>query len=153
MIRLALHAARRLGAFGVLLAFAAAAAAQPQTRDFGPYTLRSSTTASDNIAPETARKHGIEPDPRRAVLNVTVLVDGAPGAERTVPAEVQATARTLSGKPRPIEMREVDAGGYVSYIGSYEFVPREVLEFEITARPEGSDQVLSMRYEERLWAR
>lgn len=140
-------------AAGLLLAISAfCAVAQVHEARRGDFVLRSSTVASDRINPATAGKHGIEPSPTRGVLNVTVL-RGRNG--RTVPAEVAASSVNLAGVRQDIEMREVRAGGRVSYLGSYDFLPREVIDFEITARPlrPANSRPLSLKYRDRMWAR
>ncbi|HZF78343.1 MAG TPA: hypothetical protein VEZ89_00995, partial [Rubrivivax sp.] len=43
--------------------------------------------------------------------------------------------------------------GMVSYMGSYRFLPREVLDFHITAQPEGRQQALTLKFRDRLGRR
>lgn len=147
----ATQAVRLLAALMLMLAASSSAWPQAHTRQFGDYTLRVSTAGTQNLSPETAREHGIERSPRRAVLNVTVLTKEA-GVDKTVPAKVQAYVRNLSGHRRDIDMRETLAGGRVSYMGTYDFVHGEVLDFTITAQPEGSSETMSMSYRDRMWA-
>lgn len=140
---------------GLLLSFVAAgASAQSHEVQHGEVVLRSSTVASDRIDPATARQHGIEPSPDRAVLNV-ILLSAGPGSPKTLPARVSASTRNLAGVRNEIEMREVREKGRVSYIGSYAFAPREVLDFEVTALPAGAagQAPVTLRYRERMWAR
>lgn len=134
----------------LVASFCAAAAAQPHQISRDGYTLRSSTVASTAIAPGTAREHGIEPSPSRGVLNVLVQRD-ASGASRNVAAEVRAVARNLAGMEREIPMKAARApNGMVSYIGTYDFLPREVLVFVVTARPHDSRTELSLKFRDRL---
>ncbi|MDQ1834155.1 DUF4426 domain-containing protein [Massilia scottii] len=129
-----------------LLVLPATSWSQAHEQQFGAYTLHSSTVGSENLSPQTARKHGIERSPTRAVLNVTLSKD-----KQTIPAQVDVSARSLTGQTRQIGMQETRTGNDVSYTGSYEFVHGEVLDFTIHATPRGSDKVLSMAYRERLW--
>lgn len=148
--RLALAGA--VGLFAALTGLGADAQAQPHEARQGDYLLRSSTVASQNIAPQTAAKHGITPAPSRAVLNVVVLKAGS-AAEATVAAEVSASRQNLAGVQQTIALREVRANGYISYIGSYEFLPREVIDFTITATPADGQRSapLTLTYRERMW--
>lgn len=116
------------------------------------YILRSSTVSSMNIDSRTARKHGIERSPTRGILNVTVLKRDAQ-RQHTVPATVSAHVRNLAGMEREISLTATRANGRVSYTGLYDFAPREVLDFTISARPEGSSRRLVLRYRDRMWAR
>jgi len=84
------------------------------------------------------------------VLNVVLLR----GPKRdTVAADVTAMSRNLAGVRRTIDLKEVRENDRVSYVGSYEFLPKEVLDFEITAKPLGPQEArpLTLSYQERMW--
>lgn len=132
-----------------MAAFTSAAVAQPHETSRGDLVLRASTVASASLNPATAAQHGIEVSPRRSVLNVVVM-RGA--ARKTVAAEVTATSRTLAGLSQDIRMDRVLANGYVSYIGSYDFLPGEVVDFKIRARPlqPVKGRPLSLSFRERM---
>lgn len=138
----------------LLSAVAAGVSAQSHEVERGGVVLRSSSVASDRIDATTARLHGIEPSPDRAVLNV-VLLTTQPNNPPTLPAQVSASSINMAGVRNVIEMREVRENDRVSYMGSYAFAPREVLDFEVTALPTGTDQraPLTLRYRERMWTR
>ena len=148
---LSVRAAATALATACLLAFAQHSAAQTHEVRSGQYTLRSSTVSSERIDPATAARHGIEPSSKTAVLNVVVLRGSA---RETVPAEVSATARSLAGVRQEIGLREVRENGRVSYLGSYDVLPREVVDFEVEARPlqAGKSPSLVLRWRERMWA-
>ena len=118
----------------------------------GGYTLRSSTVSSSNVDPATAQRHGIEPSPNRGLLNVVVSRKRGKGSQ-TVHADVHASVSGLTGKSREVPMKEVEENGFVSYMGSYEFAPREVLDYRVTARPGGRDPKLELKYRDRVWKR
>lgn len=134
---------------GAILLATAQANAQPHQVVRDGYALRASTVVSTALDPQTARSHGIEREPGRGVLNV--MVEKATAPRENVPAEVTAVARNLAGMEREVPMREARApNGMVSYIGGYEFAPREVLDFIITARPRGHPDELSLEFRDRL---
>ena len=118
---------------GALLLAALPALAQPREVESGDFVLRSSTVSSTSISAETAREHGIQQGPDRAVLNVVLLQRGV--ADRTVPAEVRASRRNMAGVEQNIDMRPVRTGDWVSYMGTYEFLPGEVVIVRIEATP------------------
>lgn len=113
----------------------------------GDYTVRGSTVRSDMLAPVTAQAHDIERSPTRGVLNVTVMKDG-----KTVPAQIEAVANSLTNRPRPVAMTQTTANGYVSYTGVYDFVHGEVLDFRIRAQPLGATQPLVLEFRDRMWS-
>lgn len=130
------------------LGFAAPARSQPHQQQSGPYTVRSSTVGSETLSEASAKIHGIERSPTRSVLNVTITKDG-----QTVPALVAVVARNLTGKVRPIAVKETKANGYVSYTGPYDFVHGEVLDFTVRATPYDSKEVIALSFRDRVWGR
>lgn len=48
-------------------------------------------------------------------------------------------------------MREVMANGYVSYIGTYDFVHGKLIDFSFDAKPQRPDQTLSLTCQDRMW--
>ena len=136
----------------LLMAFAPATAwAQAHEARSGSYVLRGSVVASQSFAASTARAHGIEPAADRAVLNVVVERTSG-GATVNVPAAVQASTTNLAGVRRGIEMRPVVGDGQVSYLGTFDFLPREVLDFRVVATPEGGSAPIELVYRDRMWA-
>lgn len=134
----------------IFLAASGPAWSQAHVSKEGGFTLRASTVSSETLPESTANAQGIERDPRRGVLNVSIhQQDGA--RDKNVRAEVHATARNLTGQKRDIPMKEVDANGYVSYLGTYDFVRGEVVDFLIDAKPQGSDRTLSLTFRDRMW--
>jgi len=145
MNRLAL----RLAAVAVLVLQAGHAGAQNHEQAFERYVLKSNVVSSLSIPEASANKHAIRRAADQGILNVTVMKKGQ--SLQTVPARVQAHAISLAGSKRKIEMRETKVGDWVSYTGTFNFAPREVLDFNIVAEPTGSGQVLEMSYRDRVW--
>lgn len=129
----------------VLAAVPATSWSQAHEQQFGAYTVRSSTVGASTLSPRSAREHGFERSPTRAVLNVTVLK-----GRQSVPAQVDVTARDLTGRERRIGMRETRTRHHVSYTGSYDVVHGEVLDFTVRATPRGSGKALTMTYRDRM---
>jgi Domain of unknown function (DUF4426) len=125
------------------------ALAQPAEVREDKYVLRASTVAAQNLPQAMRDRHGIPDDPRAAVLNITLQRSDA-GAPRNVAADVSVQARNLYGVKTDVQLRRVEADGQVSYLGVYHFLPREVLDFEIVARPEGAPNRLRLEFRDRL---
>jgi hypothetical protein len=125
------------------------AAAQAHIQAAEDHILRASTVSASNLSDEMRNEYGIPLAANTAVLNVTVQrkTDGAP---RNVPARLEVQARNLYGMETGVEMRKVVANGLVSYLGTYEFLPRETLDFRITAHPEGTQQSVTLEFRDRL---
>jgi hypothetical protein len=137
-----------------LLLLAGTAQAQSHSTESGSYVLRSTTVASEQINAEAARHHGVVPARDRAVVNVVLLRRDADGVATTVPARVTVSMRTMSGYSSNIQMREVRESSGISYLGSYKFLPRQVINFEVLAAPteDAQQQPLTLLYRDRMWA-
>jgi hypothetical protein len=82
------------------------ALAQAHEKRAGAYVLRSSTVASQTLNEATARAHGVDPEPTRAVLDVTVLRDSG-GVLQNVRADARASAVDhQGGAPITLEFRD-----------------------------------------------
>jgi hypothetical protein len=137
------------GAALAALLCAAAAHAQPHQNTAHGYTLRASVVSSMDLAESTARKHGIDRSPVHGVLNVT-LMKGEGSAAPTLPAQVEARITGLYGAHHSVQLNEERALGRVSYYGSFRHEPREVLDFEITARPQAGGPRVVLGFRERM---
>jgi len=124
--------------------------AQAHESPSGPFVLRSSAVASESVSASTAKAHGIDPAPTRAILNV-VLEETSGNGKTNVRATVNASAADLTGSKRSIAMRPAVDNGKVSYIGTFDFLPREVLDFRIVATPEAGGDPITLTYRDRMW--
>lgn len=140
----------RLPAMLCLLALSSPLWAQSHEQASGPYVVQASVVATNTIAEESAQVHGIEQESNRAILNVIVMKKGDP-QEHPLRAQVQAYATNLAGVRHQIELEEIEVNNRVSYTGTFSFLPREVVDFDISAQPEGSGETINMKFRERIW--
>jgi hypothetical protein len=116
-----------------------AAPAQPSESSFkeaGVYELHFNAVRSDTVAPDVARAYGIERSKNRVMLNVTVLrKDPDSAARKGVEANVSVDARNLNGQMKTMEMRRVNEGDAIYYIGETGISGSEILVFDIKATP------------------
>lgn len=128
------------------LAFAAALAvlaclpspaATQNLEQSGRYLLHYNALPSTRLPDAVARRYAIVRSPTNIVLTVSLQKRDRPGYPSPVPAEVAVTAIDPQGRRQPLQMREIDEGGAVSYLGQARIERgREArLEFEIQARP------------------
>ena len=132
-----------------VLTAAPRAAAQAHVQESGEYVLRASTVSAENLPQAMREKYGISTDRNTAVLNITVQRKTG-GAAHNVTARLEVSARNLAGLETSVDMREVVANDLVSYMGAYSFLPREVLDFRITAHPLENQQAITLEFRDRL---
>ena len=121
---------------GVLVVPAARpAAVHDHVKRAGEYVLRAHTVRADTLPAAMRKAHGIAAG--QGVLRVVVQRRHG-GRWRDVPATLMVSTRGPYGVPTRMVMRQVATDAGVSYVGVYEILPRSVLNFRITARPEGA---------------
>jgi hypothetical protein len=114
-------------------------------RDFGSYEVHYNALRTDALTPEIARNYGIQRSTNRVMLNVTVLHKEA-GARKAVPAEVKVDARNLNEQLKDIEVRRIIESEAIYYIGEVSISGTEILVFDITVTPEGTQTPLSVKF-------
>ena len=114
-------------------------------RDFGSYEVHYNAVRTDALTPEIARNYGIERSTNRVMLNVTVLRK-EDGTRKAVPAEVKVDARNLNEQLKDIELRRISESEAIYYIGEVSISGTEILVFDITVTPEGSQTPLSVKF-------
>ena len=114
-------------------------------RDFGSYEVHYNAVRTDALTPDIARNYGIQRSTNRVMLNVTVLHKEA-GARKPVPAEVKVDARNLNEQLKNIELRRISESEAIYYIGEVSISGTEILVFDITVTPEGTQTPLSVKF-------
>jgi hypothetical protein len=115
-------------------------------RDFGSYEVHYNAVRTDALSPEIARNYGIQRSTNRVMLNVTVLHKEAGTARKPVPAAVKVDARNLNEQLKDIELRRISESEAIYYIGEVSISGTEILVFDITVTPEGTQTPLSVKF-------
>ena len=135
---------------GLVLLFPITASADNST-EFGPFVIHYNAMATDMVPPQVARKHRITRSRNRGMINITVLkkILGSPG--QPVHAHVDVNARNLAGQGRTIHMREIREGNAIYYIGEFGVANEETLNFDVRARPQGSQETVEVRFSQDFY--
>jgi hypothetical protein len=104
---------------------------------FGDYQIHYNALTTDLIEPSVARAYNIIRSKNRALVNVAVLrrVMGTP--LQPVRASVKVEAVNLNAQLRAIDIRELNDGGAIYYIGEVPVGHNETLNFKLEVTPEG----------------
>jgi hypothetical protein len=115
-------------------------------RDFGSYEVHYNAVRTDALTAEIARHYGIQRSTNRVMLNVTVLHKEAGTAKKPVEAEVKVAARNMNEQLKDLELRRVLEGEAIYYIGEVSISGTEILVFDITVTPVGTQAPLSVKF-------
>jgi hypothetical protein len=117
---------------------ASLALAENATRVPG-YTIHHNALTTDSLSPQVAKAYNITRSKSRGMLNVSVLREVPGTTGQPVKARVSVHASNLSGQVKTIELREVEDGEAVYYIGDFRVANQETLNFEVAVTPAGTD--------------
>jgi hypothetical protein len=127
----------------LLAACGADVAQQPQTArpteitqtDFGDLEVHYNAVRTDLLTPGVARAYGIERSGNRVLLNVAMLQKKPGGPAIPVDGTVTVAAHNLNGQLKDLEMRRVQEGPAVYFIGEVGISGDEILVFNIAVAP------------------
>ena len=122
-----------------------------QAVEFNDYTVHYNAISTAQLQAQVAQAYGIKRSSNRAMLNITILKSSAEGPQ-AARGVLKATARNLTGQTRQIDMREInESGEAIYYIGEFRVNNMETFDFMIDVRPEGSAQLLEVRFRQQFY--
>lgn len=110
---------------------------EPTSTDFGDLVVHYNAIRTDQLQPEIARVYGIERSANRVLLNVAMLAKVADGSTQPVDGTVTATARNLNGQLKNLQLRRIQEGPAIYFIGEVGISNEEILVFDIGVDPSG----------------
>jgi hypothetical protein len=119
---------------------------------FGDLEVHYNAIRTDHLTPEIARAYGIERSPNRVLLNVAMLARAADGRTAPVDGVVSAAAHNLVGQLKSLEMRRVQEGPAVYFIGDVGISGTEILVFNIEVEPATGGGRHSMQFKREFFA-
>jgi hypothetical protein len=118
-----------------------------QKQVVGDYVAHYNAQSTTELNPEVARRHGINRNPRLAMIMVTVQnKDG-----EAVAAAISGQARNLLGQSQPLDMREIREDTSIYYIGLFSISHRDTQVFELDIRPAASAAAFPLRFSQQFF--
>lgn len=117
----------------------------------GDYVVHFNALATDVLPAEVARAYGIARSDSRAMLNVSVIRKQAGTIGKPVAAEVKVNASNLTGQLKKVNVRQIDEGDAIYYIGELSVANRETLIFDIQVTPEGGKDPISVKFRQQFY--
>lgn len=99
----------------------------------GDLEMHCEAVASKELPPGSDQAFNVIPDPKRAVLMVTIVRHLGGGRVQTQPAQVYAGAIDSHNSLYNIPMREIHKDGSVFYLGEFHIAPPDTLRFLVNA--------------------
>ena len=121
------------------------------SKDFGQFVIHYNAMATDVVPPQVARKYRITRSQNRGMINITVLKKVLSSPGQPVHARVEVNARNLAGQGRTIRMREIREGNAIYYLGEFGVANEETLNFDVRARPQGSQETVEVSFSQDFY--
>jgi hypothetical protein len=128
------------------------AADDDQTWSLGDYVVHANAMRTDFLAPEVARKLGIERRDDRGMLTVSVKEKGDDPLPENVEAEVRTTT-TIEDQRRTVNMEAHGDDGVTYYIGTFPIRHRQQVTFDVQVEPITAEQTYSLTFDRVFFTR
>ena len=119
--------------------------------EFGEYVVHYNAQSTEMLPPEVARAYGIQRSENRAMLNVSVLRKETGTIGQPVAAKVTVDASNLTGQLKNVDIRQIEEGQAIYYIGEVGVANRETLIFDIRVQPEGEPAPFKIRFRQQFY--
>jgi hypothetical protein len=126
--------------------------AEETSQEFGNFEMHYNAVRTDELTPEVARAYGIERSGNRVLLNVSLLAKDADGRTTPIDGEVKAAARNLNGQLKDLQMRRVQEGTSIYFIGEVGISGNEILVFDIDASPLDQSATYTVQFKREFFA-
>lgn len=126
--------------------------AEDTHQDFGNFEVHYNAVRTDQLTPEVARAYDIERSGNRVMLNVSMLSKAPDGRTTPVDGTVKATAYNLNGQLKDLQIRRVQEGSSVYFIGEVGISGNEILVFDIDAAPRDGSGAYSVKFKREFFA-
>jgi Domain of unknown function (DUF4426) len=126
--------------------------AEDTHQDFGDFEVHYNALRTDQLTPDVARAYGIERSGNRVLLNVSLLSKAPDGRTTPVDGTVNATAYNLNGQLKDLQMRRVQEGTSIYFIGEVGISGNEILVFDIDAAPRAGSGTYTVKFKREFYA-
>lgn len=126
--------------------------AEDSFQGFDGYEVHYNALRTDELGAEIARAYGIERSANRVLLNVSLLQKAPDGRTTPVDGEVSASAYNLNGQVKGLEMRRVQEGDSIYFIGEVGISGNEILVFDIASSPRGGHGPYMVKFKREFFA-
>ncbi|MFL0803997.1 MAG: DUF4426 domain-containing protein [Agarilytica sp.] len=119
------------------------------TTDFAEYTVRHVVFNSTFVLPEVAKIYQLKRSKYESLLNISVYKRGQVGS---IPATISGTVKNLMQQQKRLDIKQIEEKNAVYYLSPVRVANEELLHFELTIRPEGSQRDLTVKFSQKVYA-
>ncbi len=131
------------------LTFAQPGKSYNTTTDFAEYTVRHVVFNSTFVLPDVAKIYKLKRSKYESLLNISVYKKGEAGS---IPATISGTVKNLMQQQKVLDVKEIEEKNAVYYLSPIRVANEELLHFELIIRPDGSQQDLTVKFSQKVYA-
>jgi len=135
-----------------LLALASLQAQAAGSKDFGDYQVHWSVLPSTFLSPEVAKANNLQRSKGIGIVNISIMQEQENGTLKPVGGQVEGKVTNDIQQVNFLAFRRIQEGDAVYFIAEYQYPSGELMTFNITARPTGHQQDLSIRFAHTLFS-
>ncbi|MDF0749950.1 DUF4426 domain-containing protein [Marinobacter sp. 71-i] len=124
---------------------------QAGSKDFGEFQVHWSVFPSTFLAPKIASEYNLNRSRSIGIVNISIMREGEQSGLEPVSGQVEGKVLNDVQQIKFLGFRRVQEGNAVYFISEYQYGNAELMTFEITARPTGSDEELPVRFTHTLF--
>lgn len=122
------------------------------SQDFGDYQVHWSVLPSTFLSPEVAKANDLQRSKGIGIVNISIMQEQDNGALKPVSGQVEGKVSNDIQQINFLAFRRIQEGDAVYFIAEYQYRSGELMTFNITARPTGHRQDLSVRFAHTLFS-
>lgn len=142
---------KMMTAFTTALALVWTPVASADSVDFGEYQVHYSIFSSSFLRPEIAQQYDLTRSQSIGVVNIAIMKEDEDGTLKSVGGQVEGQVYNDIQQSSYMGFRRVQEGDALYYLAQFQYANGELLTFQITARPQGTDLELPIRVTQTLF--
>jgi hypothetical protein len=120
--------------------------ANKSSAQIGDFEILVNAMSTADLTPEVAQGYDIIRSENQGMVNLVLIRKAADNTATPISGKVLLSASNLTGQLKNMELREIVDGPSIYYIGVVVVDNRETINFDFDVQPEGSNQVLLIRF-------
>lgn len=133
------------------LALVVPTAMAEQAAKFGDIEVHYNAMPTSELQPEVAKNYKLERSQTRGLLTISVLKKNQLGVGQPIKAEIEAHMVNQYSQLGNIDVREVQEGPAIYYLGEFRMSPPDTLKFTLSVKPQGSTKSYKVEFDRKVY--
>ncbi len=121
------------------------------SKDFGDHRVLYSVFPSTFLSPEVAQANNLQRSRGIGVVSISIMEETGENTMKPLSGQVEGQVNNDIQQVRQLGFRRISEGDAVYFIAQYQYGTGELMTFNITARPTGTNKELALRFSHTLF--